>query len=47
MRTDPSAVARGRRRTRVRRRVRGTDEAPELPRRRDAWHLTLGDLDFF
>jgi GNAT superfamily N-acetyltransferase len=24
-----------------------TDEAPELPKRRDAWWLTLGDLDFF
>jgi GNAT superfamily N-acetyltransferase len=24
-----------------------TDDAPELPRRRDAWHFTLGDLDFF
>jgi GNAT superfamily N-acetyltransferase len=24
-----------------------TDDAPELPKRRDAWHLTLGDLDFF
>jgi GNAT superfamily N-acetyltransferase len=24
-----------------------TADAPELPKRRDAWHLTLGDLDFF
>jgi hypothetical protein len=24
-----------------------TDDAPELPKRRDAWHLTLGDIDFF
>jgi len=24
-----------------------TPEAPELPVRRDAWHFTLGDLDFF
>ena len=24
-----------------------SDEAPELPKRRDAWHFTLGDLDFF
>jgi hypothetical protein len=24
-----------------------TPEAPELPKRRDAWHFTLGDLDFF
>jgi GNAT superfamily N-acetyltransferase len=24
-----------------------TDDAPELPERRDAWHFTLGDLDFF
>lgn len=24
-----------------------TDEAPELPKRRDAWYLTLGDIDFF
>jgi hypothetical protein len=24
-----------------------TDDAPALPKRRDAWHLTLGDLDFF
>jgi hypothetical protein len=24
-----------------------TDNAPELPKRRDAWHLTLGDVDFF
>jgi GNAT superfamily N-acetyltransferase len=24
-----------------------TDEAPELPKRRDAWYFTLGDLDFF
>jgi GNAT superfamily N-acetyltransferase len=23
------------------------DDAPELPKRRDAWHFTLGDLDFF
>jgi hypothetical protein len=23
------------------------DDAPELPKRRDAWWLTLGDLDFF
>jgi hypothetical protein len=23
------------------------DDAPELPKRRDAWYLTLGDLDFF
>jgi GNAT superfamily N-acetyltransferase len=23
-----------------------TDDAPELPKRRDAWHFTLGDLDF-
>ena len=22
-------------------------DAPELPKRRDAWHFTLGDLDFF
>jgi hypothetical protein len=22
------------------------DDAPELPKRRDAWHFTLGDLDF-
>jgi GNAT superfamily N-acetyltransferase len=24
-----------------------TRDAPELPKRRDAWYLTLGDLDFF
>jgi GNAT superfamily N-acetyltransferase len=24
-----------------------TDAAAELPKRRDAWHFTLGDLDFF
>jgi GNAT superfamily N-acetyltransferase len=24
-----------------------TEEAPELPKRRDAWRFTLGDLDFF
>jgi GNAT superfamily N-acetyltransferase len=24
-----------------------TDDAAELPKRRDAWHFTLGDLDFF
>ncbi len=24
-----------------------TDDAPALPKRRDAWHFTLGDLDFF
>jgi len=24
-----------------------TDDAPELPKGRDAWHFTLGDLDFF
>jgi GNAT superfamily N-acetyltransferase len=24
-----------------------TPDAPELPKRRDAWHFTLGDLDFF
>jgi hypothetical protein len=24
-----------------------TADAPELPKRRDAWYLTLGDLDFF
>jgi GNAT superfamily N-acetyltransferase len=24
-----------------------TDDARELPKRRDAWHFTLGDLDFF
>ena len=24
-----------------------TDDAPELPKRRDAWSFTLGDLDFF
>jgi GNAT superfamily N-acetyltransferase len=24
-----------------------TDDAPELPKRRDAWYLTLGDVDFF
>ena len=24
-----------------------TADAPELPKRRDAWHFTLGDLDFF
>jgi GNAT superfamily N-acetyltransferase len=24
-----------------------TDDAPALPKKRDAWHLTLGDLDFF
>jgi hypothetical protein len=24
-----------------------TDDAPELPKRRDAWYLTLGDCDFF
>jgi hypothetical protein len=24
-----------------------SDDAPELPKRRAAWHLTLGDLDFF
>ena len=24
-----------------------TEDAPELPKRRDAWHFTLGDLDFF
>ena len=24
-----------------------TDDAPPLPKRRDAWTLTLGDLDFF
>ena len=23
------------------------DDAPELPKQRDAWYLTLGDLDFF
>src|SRR3954454_1666159 len=23
------------------------DDAPELPKRRDAWYFTLGDLDFF
>ena len=23
------------------------DDAPELPKRRDAWYVTLGDLDFF
>jgi hypothetical protein len=23
------------------------DDAPELPKRRDAWTFTLGDLDFF
>ena len=23
------------------------DDAPPLPKRRDAWHFTLGDLDFF
>jgi GNAT superfamily N-acetyltransferase len=23
------------------------EDAPELPKRRDAWHFTLGDLDFF
>jgi len=23
------------------------DDAPKLPKRRDAWHFTLGDLDFF
>jgi hypothetical protein len=22
-------------------------DAPPLPKRRDAWHFTLGDLDFF
>ena len=24
-----------------------TDDAAALPKRRDAWHFTLGDLDFF
>jgi hypothetical protein len=24
-----------------------TDDAPELPKGRDAWYLTLGDVDFF
>jgi hypothetical protein len=24
-----------------------TESAPELPKRRDAWYFTLGDLDFF
>ena len=24
-----------------------TEDAPPLPKRRDAWHFTLGDLDFF
>jgi hypothetical protein len=24
-----------------------TDDAPELPKARSAWHFTLGDLDFF
>jgi GNAT superfamily N-acetyltransferase len=24
-----------------------TDDAPELPKQRRAWHFTLGDLDFF
>ena len=24
-----------------------TEDASELPKRRDAWHFTLGDLDFF
>jgi hypothetical protein len=24
-----------------------TPDAPELPKRRSAWHFTLGDLDFF
>jgi hypothetical protein len=24
-----------------------TEDALELPKRRDAWHLTLGDVDFF
>jgi hypothetical protein len=24
-----------------------TEDAPELPKARDAWHFTLGDLDFF
>jgi hypothetical protein len=24
-----------------------TPDAPELPKRRDAWWFTLGDLDFF
>ena len=24
-----------------------TADAPELPKQRDAWHFTLGDLDFF
>jgi len=24
-----------------------TEDAPKLPKRRDAWHFTLGDLDFF
>jgi hypothetical protein len=24
-----------------------SDEAPQLPKERRAWHLTLGDLDFF
>jgi GNAT superfamily N-acetyltransferase len=24
-----------------------TDDAPRLPKQRDAWHFTLGDLDFF
>src|SRR5262249_3568634 len=24
-----------------------TGDAPELPKTRDAWHFTLGDLDFF
>jgi len=24
-----------------------TDDAPVLPKQRDAWHFTLGDLDFF
>jgi hypothetical protein len=24
-----------------------TDDAPQLPKRREAWYFTLGDLDFF
>ncbi len=39
MRTDASTVARGRRRARVRRRVRGTDERPRLSVFRSDRHI--------
>jgi len=39
MRTNPSAVARSRRRARVRRRVRGTDERPRLSVFRSDKHI--------